>query len=330
LQSVINGSYTESYGWFGVSNSKAQKSQTRAERRRAVADRTLVNSGARRSNHSLYAWLEANSETAARLGLVACVTFYALTAAYGMSVAGHWGSVRRAVLAAANDAALTAGFGVSAVQIEGRRNIGDSEIAAALGPYDGVSIFAFDTNAARERLKHNGWISEARVMRLLPSTLVVEIEERKPYALWREGGKTAVIDEEGTLLSLAADSEFGSLPKVSGPGAAAPAKTLIDALAAYPDVKARVGDMERVAGRRWDLVMDTGLRVKLPAIGFKEAIGEFSAVAVKNPAALNEMAEMDFRLPSQFTVRLKDGSETGRKKFLSWLSGTEDSRKRGL
>jgi cell division protein FtsQ len=290
----------------------------------------LGNSGARLSDRSLYAWLEAHGEAASKLGLVACVTFYALTAAYGMSVAGHWGSVRRAASTAANDAAVAAGFEVSAVQIEGRRNIGETDVAAALGPYDGVSVFAFDTNAARERLKRIGWIKEARVMRLLPSTLVVEIEERKPYALWREGGKTAVIDEEGNLLSLAGDSEFGSLPKVSGPGAAAPAKALIDALASYPDVRSRVGDMERIAGRRWDLVMDTGLRVKLPAQGFKEAIGQFSAIAAKNPAALYEMAEMDFRVPAQFTVRLKDGSETGRKKFLSWLSGAEDSRKRGL
>lgn len=281
-------------------------------------------------DRSLYAWLEAHGETASKLGLVACVTFYALTVAYGMSLGGHWGNVRQTAAVAANTAAVAAGFEVNAVQIEGQRNISGTDVTAALGPYDGVSIFAFDTNAARERLKRNGWVSEARVMRLLPSTLVVEIEERKPFALWSEGGRTAVIDEKGELLSLASEREFESLPKVSGPGAAVPAKALIEALAAYPDVRARVTGMERIAGRRWDLVMDTGLRVKLPTSGFGAAIADLSAMAAKNPAALYEMAEMDFRVPTQFTVRLKDATEAGRKKFLSWLSGTEDSRKRGL
>lgn len=325
MQSVINRSSAESYGWFGVPGAYAQKAKTRIERRRMAGDRNAL-----LDDRSLYAWLEAHGETASKLGLVACVTFYALTVAYGMSLGGHWGNVRQTAAAAANTAAVAAGFEVNAVQIEGQRNISGTDVTAALGPYDGVSIFAFDTNAARERLKRNGWVSEARVMRLLPSTLVVEIEERKPFALWSEGGRTAVIDEKGELLSLASEREFESLPKVSGPGAAVPAKALIEALAAYPDVRARVTGMERIAGRRWDLVMDTGLRVKLPVSGFGPAIADLSAMAAKNPAALYEMAEMDFRVPTQFTVRLKDATEAGRKKFLSWLSGTEDSRKRGL
>lgn len=325
MQSVINGPNAERYGWFDASSAYARRAKTRMERRRMAGDRN-----ARLADRSLYAWLEAHGETASKLGLVACVTFYALTVAYGMSLGGHWRSVRQAAAMAANTAALAAGFEVNAVQIEGRRNIGDKEIAAALGPYDGVSIFAFDTKAARQRLMRNGWVEEARVMRLLPSTLVVEIEERKPYALWSEGGKTAVIDEKGNLLSLAAESEFDSLPKVSGPGAAAPAKALIEALEAYPDVRARVAEMQRIAGRRWDLVMDTGLRVKLPAGGFGAAIAGLSAMAAKTPSALYEMAEIDYRIPAQFTVRLKDATEAGRKKFLSWLSTPEDSRKRGL
>jgi cell division protein FtsQ len=325
LQSVINGSNAGHYGWFGASSVYARKAKTRLERHYAAGDRN-----ARLADRSLYAWLEAHSETASKLGLVACVTFYALTAAYGMSVAGHWGSIRQAARAAENQLAVAAGFEVTAVQIEGRRNISDTEVAAALGPYDGVSIFAFDTNAARERLMHIGWVKEARVMRQLPSTLVVEIEEKKPFALWSEGGKTAVIDAEGDLLSLAAESEFDSLPKVSGPGAAAPARALIETLADYPGIRAGVTGMERIAGRRWDLVMDSGLRVKLPATGFADAIAELSRLAAATPASLEGLAEIDFRVPAQFTVRLKDASEAGRKKFLSMLAGTEDSRRRGL
>jgi cell division protein FtsQ len=219
--------------------------------------------------------------------------------------------------------ALRAGFGVKAVQIEGRQNLKDVDIAAALGPREHVSIFSFDTDAARDSLKQNGWVSEARVMRLLPSTLVVEIEERKPFALWQEGGKTAVIDAEGRVLALASRAEFPNLPVVSSAGAAAPAKELIGALAALPELKKRVSAMERIAGRRWDLVLDTGMRVKLPATGFARALADLSAIAAKNPAAFYEISEMDFRVGQQFTVRLKDASDKGRQQFLSWLSGAD-------
>lgn len=318
MQSVINPSTADTI-YFTLS------SDIRPNRRRRRG-----RLGVHPADLSLYGWFETHSGLASKIGFVACVIFYGLTAAYGVVAGGHSQQVRQAIASATNDIATAAGFEVKAVQVEGRNNIRESEIAAALGSYDGLSIFAFDTDQARERLKRNGWIAEARVMRLLPSTLVVELEENKPFALWREGGKTAVIDAQGKMLGLAPEAEFPDLPVVSGPGAAAPAKALIDALAALPDLKARVQNIERIAGRRWDLVLDTGLRVKLPAEGFAEALADLSMIASKNPAAFYEISEMDFRVASQFTVRLKDESEKGRKKFLSWLSQDKESNGQGL
>ncbi len=324
MQSVINPSTAETGNWFAAVGAYAPSSHSRIERRRLRIER------GRPAESSLYGWFEAHSDIASKIGLVACVIFYALTAAYGLSVSGQWSAARQAITSAANDLAVEAGFGVKAVQVEGRQNLKDADIAAALGSHEGVSIFSFDTDAARDRLKQNGWVREARVMRLLPSTLVVQVEERKPFALWTEGGKTAVIDAEGRVLALAAQAEFPALPVVSGPGAAIPAKELIDALAVLPELKTRVSGMERIAGRRWDLVLDTGMRVKLPATGFANALADLSVIAEKNPAAFYEISEMDFRVSSQFTVRLKDASEKGRKKFLSWLSSANEGASRGF
>jgi cell division protein FtsQ len=223
-----------------------------------------------------------------------------------------------------------AGLEVKAVQVEGQHHLKEAEIAAALGPREGVSIFAFDTDAARERLKRNGWVGDARVMRLLPSTLVVELEERAPFALWREGGKIAAIDRSGKVLSLAERADFPNLPFVSGAGAATPAAEIVEALNAAPELRDRVRDIERIASRRWDLLLDSGLRVKLPVTNFAVALADLSAIAARNPAALYEIAEIDFRVSSQFTLQLKDGSETGHKKFLSWLSKSRESRNEKL
>ncbi len=273
---------------------------------RFILRRSRRERGIRPADSSLYGWLEAHSELASKIGFVACVIFYGLTAAYGVVAGGHSRDVHVAIASAANDATIAAGFEVKAVQVEGRQNIKTAQITAALGPYKGLSVFAFDTDRARERLKRNGWVREAKVMRLLPSALVVELDERLPFALWREGGKTAVIDAEGKILDLASEAEFPNLPVVTGPGAAAPAKDFILALAELPDLKKRVQTIERIAGRRWDLVLDTGLRVKLPATGFAEALDDLSVISAQNPAAFYEISEMDFRVPAQFTVRLKD------------------------
>ena len=123
--------------------------------------------------------------------------------------AGTGAGARRPLAVPRTTLALAAGLEVKAVQIEGRQQSSATRRSPRRwGRATGVSIFAFDTEAARERLKRNGWVSEARVMRLLPSTLVVEIEERKPFALWREGGKTAAIERRQGAALAGSRSEF--------------------------------------------------------------------------------------------------------------------------
>jgi cell division protein FtsQ len=284
----------------------------------------------RSEDRSVFGWSRARGEFASRLGLLMGIAFYVLTAAYGVVAGGHWDEVRDTALDVSNRVAVTAGFEVKSVRVEGRQLVTEARIRELLGPYDGQSIFAFDTDAARARLKSEGWIGEARVMRLLPSTLILELEERKPFALWREGGRTAVIDPKGRVLGFAARGEFSDLPVVSGAGAAAPAKEIIEAVSALPELKSHVQEIQRVAGRRWDLVLDSGLRAKLPGTAFVDALTDIGAIVGKSPAAFYEISEMDFRVPTQFTVRLKDDTENGRERFLSWLTAEQAISAQGL
>lgn len=319
MQSVINTSKPESSDrseGAGVSSSSCCRS----------AGCGNAAAGVSNPGHSWFRWCEAHSDRLSRIGFVCVIVSYAAVAAAGLSQTGQWEPVRQAVSGFTNDLAVGAGLEVQKVTVEGQVNVSDADIAAALGTRSGVSIFAFDTSAAREKLKRNGWVREARVMRLLPSTLVVELEEKVPFALWQEGGQTAIIGMSGEVLALADRAKFPNLPVVSGPGAAQPAREMVDALKLFPELTRHVTEMERIAGRRWDLVLDSGLRAKLPAVNIRQALVDLNSMATRNPASLNEIAEIDFRVPTQFTVRLRDGSDKGRKKFMSWLSKTRGTR----
>lgn len=280
----------------------------------------------RKPRGAVVGWCEAHITLLTRLGLIGLFLFYAATAAYGVTLSGRWEEVRRGALDIANGVAVMAGLSVGRVAVEGNKHLTEAQVVEALGVGPGVSIFAFDTAAARDRLLKNGWVREARVMRLLPSTLVVELEERSPFAVWRDGGESAVIDTAGSVLSEVQPASFPSLPTVSGPGAASPAKEIVDMVRSFPELAAHVRDMERIAGRRWDVLLDTGLRAKLPAGQMRAALAELNDIVARNPAVLYEISEIDLRVDSQFTLRLKDSSEDGRKKFLSWFAKARASR----
>jgi cell division protein FtsQ len=271
-------------------------------------------------------WCEANADRLSSAAFLLVVAAYIGLAAYSLSISGRWEEARRMAIATGNELAIAAGLGVSKVTIEGRNHVTEAQVNEALGLGKKVSIFAFDTAAARDRLLQNGWVREARVMRLLPATLVVELEERSPFAIWREGGESVVIDNAGKVLAEVKPASFPTLPTVSGPGAASPAKEIVEMIRTYPDLAGHVREIERIAGRRWDLLLHTGLRAKLPAGHLKAALGELNDIVARNPAALYELSEIDLRLGSQFTLRLKDSSEEGRKKFMSWFAKPKGTR----
>ncbi len=51
-----------------------------------------------------------------------------------------------------------------------------------------------NATAIRDRLLGYGWVKDARVSRRLPDTLVIDIVERSPAALWQSAGRLALID----------------------------------------------------------------------------------------------------------------------------------------
>ncbi|MBX2804464.1 MAG: FtsQ-type POTRA domain-containing protein [Hyphomicrobiales bacterium] len=278
----------------------------------------------RAAERSLLAWAEAHKLILMKSGFAACVVFFALTATYGVIAGGHLQIIRKLVVDATNGLAVSAGFEVKTVEINGRENMKEADISAALEAGEGLSVFAFDTGRALKKIEESGWVREAMVSRVLPSRIVVDLTEREPFALWREGGKLAAIDDNGMVLGLVERAAFPTLPVLSGPGAAAPGKDIVQALNTHAELSVLVIGIERIVGRRWDLVLESGMRVKLPAVNFEEALANLGQVAAQNPGVFYEISEMDFRSPAQFTLKLKDNSPEARKEFLLRLSNTAD------
>lgn len=304
-------------------NTHSFSSPANGHKRKSGRSRPLRN---RAAENSILAWADTHQPVLAKSGFVACVVFFVLTAAYGVIAGGHMLVIRQAMADATNDIAVSAGFEMKNVEIRGQRHMKEADISAALDAHEGLSVFAFDTARARKALEASGWVEEAQVTRVLPSKIVVELTERKPFALWREGGKLAAIDEGGGVLGLVERTEFPALPVLSGPGAAAPAKEIVTALKAHPELETLVIDIERIVGRRWDLVLESGMRAKLPVMNYKAALESLGQIAAQNPGAFYEISEMDFRSPAQFTLKLKDGSPEARQQFLSRLSNAAESQ----
>jgi cell division protein FtsQ len=157
-----------------------------------------------------------------------------------------------------------AGLRVTDVVIEGRANTPEPLLRAALGVSIGDAILGFSVEMARQRVETLSWVEHATVERRLPGTVVVFLQERRPFAVWQNQGKFVLIDRNGQLVANQNVAEFRQLPLVVGPGAPTAAAALIDALTDRPDLQRRIIAAVRVAERRWNLRLNNGADVMLP------------------------------------------------------------------
>ncbi len=195
------------------------------------------------------------------------------------------------------------GLRVRNVDIEGRANTPEPLLRAALGVSKGAPILGFSVGDARERIERLAWVEHATVERRLPATIVVQLQERRPIAVWQNQGKFALIARDGQVVANQDMSRFDGLPLVVGSGAPANAAPLLDALADRPALQSHVIAAIRVGGRRWNLHMDSGAEVMLPEGKEVAALDRLLALQQQHALLDRPLAAVDMRLPDRLVVR---------------------------
>ena len=216
----------------------------------------------------------------------------------------------------AGEAVGSAGFRVDGYQIVGLRHMDRKlvdavvidELRRAAAP-EGLTKPAqplVDVSRIRERLLTFGWVKDARVSRRLPDTLVIDIVERTPSALWQDKQQLALIDGEGVVLDRVPVDKMPDLPLVIGAGANSKASQLKTIMANAPTMQAQLASATWVGGRRWDLSFQSGETVALPEGEgpAKDALARFAKMDRSAGLLGRGLVRFDLRLPGKMIVRL--------------------------
>ena len=200
-----------------------------------------------------------------------------------------------------------AGLTVRDVVIEGREKTPEPMLRAALGVAPGDKLLGFSLEAARARIEQLAWVQSATVERRLPGTIVVTLQERRPFAVWQSAGKFVLIDRQGQVVAEqdpAKDATaFATLPLVVGTGAPEAAAALIDLLAAQPQLRTRVVAAVRVGERRWNLRLNNGGDVLLPEGQEAVAMAKLMELQASNQLLDRPLQTVDLRLADRLVVR---------------------------
>jgi cell division protein FtsQ len=250
-----------------------------------------------------------------RAGSAATLMLLLASAGFGIVRGGHVDELSTALSDSRNALANSAGFRITSVTINGRKQLSQDEVLATGGVNGHSSLLFLDASAVRERLKANPWISDATVLKLYPGALQINIVERTAFALWQEDGKLAVIADDGAVLEQYVTRRFLSLPLVVGKGAETRAKDFLALLAQYPQVRSLTRAAVFVGQRRWNLRLKDGLDVRLPENDVDKALAELSRLDREDHLFSRDIVAVDMRLPDRLTVQLSDDAAKAREEL---------------
>jgi cell division protein FtsQ len=149
-------------------------------------------------------------------------------------------------------------------------------------------------------------VKDARVSRRLPDTLVIDIVERRPEALWQDKQRLALIDGEGVVLDRVRVDQMPDLPLLIGPGANGQARELARLMDSVPTLKPQIASATWIGRRRWDLAFQTGETVALPEGEgpARAALAKFAKVERSSGLLGRGLVRFDLRIPGKMIVRL--------------------------
>lgn len=160
---------------------------------------------------------------------------------------------------------------IDRIEVTGNEALERADVLTVAGINVGEHMLLVNTGEAQRKLLQNPRIKSVQIRRLYPDRLVIAIEERRPVASIAGGGSYAIIDAEGYVLSIEADSQ--ELLQVYGMGSAG------------FQLGKRLGDSE----------------------DFNSAILLTMIAALEKANVLGDMAGLDITQPLSVNLTTKDG-----------------------
>ncbi|MGH2733607.1 MAG: cell division protein FtsQ/DivIB [Actinomycetota bacterium] len=195
------------------------------------------------------------------------------------------------------------------IEVSGNHHALTAEVVAASGLAPGARLSAVPPLRVQHRVEAVPWVRTARVERVLPSKVRINVMERVPAAMVTAAGVTYLADREGIIL----EEGSGPYPTIAGLPLEAPnegerigpsqfheALRIVDSLA--PSVRSRLRSVVAPTPNGITLELAEGLAV---LYGPAELLEEKNYALVALIQSGLPATSIDVRVPSRPSVRLR-------------------------
>ena len=209
------------------------------------------------------------------------------------------------IVTAFYDQTKQAGFELTHLFLSGHDRLSKQAILHHTKLKHGTPILDISLPQLRERLESLPQVRQVKISRQLPSDLHIHITERYPVALWQEGEKLHLVDDEGILMGSGDAIKHNHLPLLVGSEAAENVGPLLALLEETPALRRQFDSAVFVGKRRWNLWLTNGIEIKLPEEKTAQALAKLEALHQNQPLKGTNISSVDLRVPERMFIRPK-------------------------
>jgi cell division protein FtsQ len=191
------------------------------------------------------------------------------------------------------------GLVVEDIIVEGRMQTSPQELFNVLMIRRGDPLLKCSPQQSKQQLEQLPWIQAATVQRRWPNTIYVRLGEKQPIALWQNNSKLFLIDKQGSIIGQQTGTGYSDLLIVVGKGAPDHTVKLLKELDKVADLKSQVTAAIFVGERRWDLILNNKLKIKLPEENIEQALSHLLKLERSHKILKDEILAVDLRLPDR-------------------------------
>ncbi|RNF33055.1 cell division protein FtsQ/DivIB [Paracoccus methylarcula] len=196
-------------------------------------------------------------------------------------------------------------FQVKMMTIEGASPAVDKALRGMLPVDLPASSFDIDLAALRLQVLRLDAV-ESIDLRIKPGGILsAVVTEREPVLLWRHARGIDMLDAGGHRVAGVTSREMRpNLPLIAGEGADMATEEALALIDAAGPILPRLRGLVRKGERRWDVVLDKGQQIMLPAEGAVTALEAAMALNRAQDMLGRDISVVDLRDPSRPVIRL--------------------------
>jgi len=237
--------------------------------------------------------------------IILCLVLVLFSAIFNFYNSNQYNSKLKKIIESTNTLLINYGFYLQNIYITGNNNLQKEDILSIINDKEYKTIFNINLFKIRNNLLLNEWIETVKIERTLPSSIKIQIIEKKPVAIWQTKSGNKLITKDGSIISNANVTAFkNNLPIIIGKGANKDAFLILQILKKNPDLYNNVWSISYINKRRWNVHLNQGLIVLLPRVKIYDAWTKIGFLQRKYKILDIGLTEIDIRNKNQIFAKI--------------------------